>query len=182
MDSRDTRLAKLDALSSKFACILLATAGLVRLGLGHRITQRLDPEIFPYAVGQGALGIETSTDRHDILDIVRHADHRPSRWRGLAERAMLRTLQGGCSSPVGVYSTFVPNAEETETKGALRFYNGTLCLHVTVLDIDGKGEVSAHRESIVVDDEGAEKLGVEVAAILSKEGAQNLLAKHTGVS
>lgn len=117
-----------------------------------------------------------------MLDLARHADHKPSRWRGLAERSMLRTLQGGCSSPIGVYTSFVPNAEETESREALRFYSGTLCLHATVLDIDGKAEVSAHSESTIGDDEGAEKLGVEVAAILSKEGAQNLLAKHIEVS
>jgi len=58
---RDTRLAQLDAPSSRFSSSLLATVGLLQMGLGHRITHPLDTSIFPYAVGQGALGVEVST-------------------------------------------------------------------------------------------------------------------------
>ncbi|EGX97210.1 porphobilinogen deaminase [Cordyceps militaris CM01] len=161
----DTRLAKLDAPSSPFACILLATAGLARLGLKDRITQRLDPRIFPPAVGQGALGIEVSTDREDTVHLVRHADHKPSRWRCMAERAMLRSLQGGCSSPIGASSSWDPTTDNR------------LRLQATVLDIEGTTSIFAEAEGIVQDDEAAEQLGVAVADILFEKGAHQLLRK-----
>ncbi|KAK1972156.1 porphobilinogen deaminase [Colletotrichum sublineola] len=168
----DTRLAKLDAPSSQFSCILLATAGLMRLGLGHRITQRLDPATFPYAAGQGALGIEISTDRQDILQLVRHVDHRPSRWRGMAERAMLRSLQGGCSSPIGVCSTF----ESLESPSLDR---GKLHLQATVLDMAGTSGIFAEDVAVVQSDGEAEQLGVSVAKLLVEKGAQSLLRVTT---
>lgn len=163
--SRDTRLAKLNAPPSSYACIILATAGLARLGLKHRITQRLDPGIFPYAIGQGALGIEVSTDREDIMYLVRHADHKPSRWRCMAERAMLRSLQGGCSSPVGTFSFWDPSN------------HNRLCLQATVLDMEGTVRISADVENIVESDEAAEQLGFSVAELLCKKGAHQLLHK-----
>lgn len=103
---RDTRLAKLDAPDSKFSCILLATSGLSRLNLAHRITHRLTPDVFPYAVGQGALGVEIRDNSPEMTELVLAADHKPSRWRCMAERAMLRSLQGGCSSPIGVFTAW----------------------------------------------------------------------------
>ncbi len=157
---------------------MLATAGLVRLGLGHRITQRLEPSIFPYAVGQGALGIEVSEDRPDMLQLARHADHNPSRWRGLAERAMLRSLQGGCSSPIGVSSSFAPQVQDAPGSTNLQACAGKLRLEATVLDLEGKAEVSGQGESLVEDDQGAEQLGVTVAEILVQKGAQSLLVKQ----
>ncbi|KDN66007.1 putative 5-aminolevulinate synthase [Colletotrichum sublineola] len=182
MHVRDTRLAKLDAPSSQFSCILLATAGLMRLGLGHRITQRLDPATFPYAAGQGALGIEISTDRQDILQLVRHVDHRPSRWRGMAERAMLRSLQGGCSSPIGVCSTFeslevikTPGNEQQQEHKSPSLDRGKLHLQATVLDMAGTSGIFAEDVAVVQSDGEAEQLGVSVAKLLVEKGAQSLL-------
>ncbi|KAL3960442.1 hypothetical protein ACCO45_005559 [Purpureocillium lilacinum] len=174
----DTRLAKLDALSSPFSCILLATAGLVRLGLGHRITQRLDPRVFPYAVGQGALGLEISADRQDLLQLVRHADHKSSRWVGMAERAMLRTLQGGCSSPIGVWSSLEPFKESEPTKTQQGREGSSLRLRATVLHVDGTSEVFAESSGTVECDDDAEQLGISVANLLLDKGARTLLAKH----
>ena len=156
----------------------MATAGLTRLGLEHRITQRLDPTVFPYAIGQGALGIEVKEGSDDMLRIVRAADHAPSRWRSVAERAMLRSLQGGCSSPVGVFSSFVP----LEGIGAENVKNGsydigTLKLHGTVLDIEGIKSISAHESVTVQGDGEAEELGVSVARMLLQQGANSLLSK-----
>lgn len=174
---RDTRLAKLDAPGSQFSCILLATAGLVRLGLGHRITQRLDPNVFPYAVGQGALGIEVRTDSKDMQQLVRGVDHGPSRFRGLAERAMLRSLQGGCSSPIGVYSSFKSagsgNPGDSEGSG------GILSLHATVLDVEGKTGLSAEDSGPVSNDDEAERLGISVAKTLLDKGAKDLLVRES---
>ena len=176
--SRDTRLAKLDATSSPFSCILLATAGLVRLGLAHRITQRLHPSVFPYAVGQGALGIEVKTGRTDMLRLVGRADHKPSRWLGMAERAMLRTLQGGCSSPIGVWSSLEPLKQNELPDSTCAREGGNLRLRATVLHIDGTSEVSAADVGPVQCDEEAERLGVSVANMLLQKGARTLLAKH----
>nr|XP_036587176.1 Porphobilinogen deaminase [Colletotrichum truncatum]KAF6797907.1 Porphobilinogen deaminase [Colletotrichum truncatum] len=161
----DTRLRKLDAPSSQFSCILLATAGLLRLGLGHRITQRLNASTFPYAVGQGALGVEVSTDRQNIQQLVRHVDHLPSRWRGMAERAMLRSLQGGCSSPIGVCSTFEA-LMETETADTTEEFQqqlpsldrGKLHLQATILDMTGTTEIFAEDVAVVQCDIEAEQL------------------------
>ncbi|OQE34899.1 hypothetical protein PENCOP_c015G08974 [Penicillium coprophilum] len=175
----DTRLAKLDAPSSPFSCILLATAGLSRLGLEHRITQRLDPNVFPYAVGQGALGVELSTDRPDILQLVQHVDHKPSRWRGMAERAMLRTLQGGCSTPIGVCSSFEPVKEKESADKEKRGDSGTLRLQATVIDIEGKSVICAEDVRTVMCDDEAEQLGVSVANMLLEKGARDLLPKQS---
>ncbi|OGM39871.1 porphobilinogen deaminase [Aspergillus bombycis] len=178
----DTRLAKLDAPSSPFSCILLATAGLLRLGLGHRITHRLDTSIFPYAVGQGALGVEISTNRPDILELVRHVDHKPSRWRGIAERAMLRSLQGGCSSPIGVRSSLEPLKEENrlteDTRRGRDGSGGNLTLQAMVLHIEGTSEIVAEDAATVQCDEEAEKLGVSVANMLLRKGARTLMPKQ----
>ncbi|KAK4868787.1 hypothetical protein LT330_006989 [Penicillium expansum] len=172
----DTRLAKLDAPDSPFSCILLATAGLLRLGLGRRITQRLEPTVFPYAVGQGALGIELNTDRQDILHLVQHVDHKPSRWRGMAERAMLRSLQGGCSSSIGVWSSFEPLKGNVSTDAALD--SGTLHLRATVIHIEGTSEISSEDVSTVQSDEEAEQLGISVVNMLLDKGVRDLLPEQ----
>lgn len=172
----DTRLAKLDAPDSPFSCILLATAGLLRLGLGHRITQRLEPTVFPYAVGQGALGIELGANRQDILQLVQHVDHKPSRWRGMAERAMLRSLQGGCSSSIGVWSSFEPLKENDLADTALD--SGTLRLRATVIHIEGTSEISSEDVSTVQSDDDAEQLGISVASMLLSKGVRDLLPEH----
>ncbi|CAI7595303.1 unnamed protein product [Penicillium discolor] len=172
----DTRLAKLDAPDSPFSCILLATAGLLRLGLGHRITQRLEPTVFPYAVGQGALGIELNADRQDILQLVQHVDHKPSRWRGMAERAMLRSLQGGCSSSIGVWSSFEPlKGNDLVDKGT---DSGILRLRATVIHIEGTSEISSEDVSTVETDDDAEQLGISVANMLLSKGVRDLLPEH----
>ncbi|KAH6683667.1 porphobilinogen deaminase [Plectosphaerella plurivora] len=159
----DTRIAKLDAPDSPFACILLATAGLNRLNLSHRITQHLTPDEFPWAVGQGALGIEVvSEGQEDITTLALRADHVATRWMCLAERAMLRKLQGGCSSPVGVWTSM----EEGKVK-----------LRATVLNIEGTKDVVVEEEDVVEGDEGAEGLGERVAEGLLKKGARDLLEK-----
>ncbi len=91
----DTRLRKLD--EGQFDAILLAAAGLLRLGLESRITELLDPEVMCPAVGQGALAIETRAGD----SICRELDHAPTRIAVTAERALLRALGGGCQVPIG---------------------------------------------------------------------------------
>ena len=177
MRHSDTRLAKVDAADSPFSCILLATAGLVRLGLGHRITQRLDPDVFPYAVGQAALGLEVKKGSEDTLALVRAADHMPSRWCGLAERAMLRSLQGGCSSPIGVRSLWNPRGGEGQA--GCDSDGGVIRLNATVLNVEGTKEICARHEGHVSSDHEAERIGVLVAKSLLVQGAGNLLQKQS---
>lgn len=134
--------------------------------------------MFPYAVGQGALGIEVRAGHADVLRLVRGADHLPSRWRGLAERAMLRDLQGGCSSPIGVCSSFESSNEDEagDAEGEGRGGSGTLRLSATVLGVDGTTEVCAEDSAAVLSDDDAEQLGKSLAQLLLQKGASALLS------
>ena len=97
-----TRLEKLD--SGDFDCIILAAAGLKRLGFEARIHQIIPSEISLHAVGQGALGIECKSDNQDVLNLINVLNDVPTSKRCLAERAFLRELEGGCQVPIGVNS------------------------------------------------------------------------------
>ena len=98
----NSRLAKLDA--GEYDAILLAAAGLKRLGLQARITTLLPPEQSLPANGQGAVGIECRLDDDELLTLLAPLEHGPTRQRVLAERAMNRALQGGCQVPIGAYA------------------------------------------------------------------------------
>lgn len=100
----NTRLAKLDAVDSKFAGIILAQAGLVRMGWHDRISQVLEPSDLLYAVGQGALAVECRAGDDEILAMLRSLMCLTTTCRILAERSFLKTLGGGCSAPVAVQS------------------------------------------------------------------------------
>ena len=99
----DTRLRKLD--EGHYDAIVLAAAGLNRLGWGDRIQQLLDPSVMCPAVGQGALAIETRDDGGAGQLFAAKLDHAPTRARVLAERSLLATLEGGCQVPIGAYAT-----------------------------------------------------------------------------
>ncbi|MBI4890417.1 MAG: hydroxymethylbilane synthase [Acidobacteria bacterium] len=98
----DTRLRKLD--EGQFQAILLAGAGLRRLGWGHRITELLPADLMCPAVGQGALAIETRADSGDAFRICSQLDHAPTRAAVTAERAVLAALGGGCQVPIGAHA------------------------------------------------------------------------------
>jgi len=99
-----TRLEKLDA--GEYDCLILAAAGLGRLGLAERIHQLIDPSVSLHAVGQGALGIECRQGDEAVLDRIKVLEHLPTARRCLAERAFLRELEGGCQVPIGVNTHF----------------------------------------------------------------------------
>ncbi|KAH8385282.1 hypothetical protein KR200_003556 [Drosophila serrata] len=100
----NTRLAKLDAADSKFAGIILAQAGLVRMGWMSRISQVLEPTDLLYAVGQGALAVECRANDDQVLAMLQKLMCLNTTCRILAERSFLKTLGGGCSAPVAVWS------------------------------------------------------------------------------
>ncbi|KAI9036252.1 porphobilinogen deaminase [Aspergillus affinis] len=162
----DTRLRKLDDPNGPFSAIIVATAGLVRIDMAHRITKRLCPSEFPYAVGQGALGIEIREDDAQTLSIIQPIEDRLVRKICLAERSLLRTLQGGCSSPVAVHCT--PGAPESVASPRLK-------LEGMIIHPHGTKQVSASSSADVSNDEDAEALGATVARLLEEDGGRDLL-------
>ena len=161
----DTRLAKLDA-HEEWAAILLATAGLVRLGLGHRIGERLPPEVMLPAPGQGALAVTAREDDADALATAREAlHHRPTALVVSAERAFLRRLEGGCQVPVAALG-------ELLDQGA----TPTLRLRGRVVSLLGEQAAEGTASQPVSDEAGADALGVALAERLMGEGAAEILA------
>ena len=152
-----TRLEKLDA--GQFDCLILAAAGLGRLGLAARIHECLDPSISLHAVGQGALGIECRQGDEAMLDLIRVLEHRPTAERCLAERAFLRQLEGGCQVPIGVSSHFEADS---------------LVLTGMVASLDGQRLI---RDSVSGPRLDPEALGVELAERLRSQGAGEILAR-----
>jgi hydroxymethylbilane synthase len=101
----DTRLRRLD--EGETDALLVACAGLDRMGLGDRIAERLDPEIVPPAPGQGAIAIQVRSDDRRMVTVATAIDHRPTRQAVEAERTFLRASGGGCRSPIGALATIV---------------------------------------------------------------------------
>jgi hydroxymethylbilane synthase len=150
-----TRLEKLDA--GVYDCLILAAAGLTRLGLGDRIHELIDPSISLHAVGQGALGIECRAGDTAVLDTIAVLEHQPTARRCLAERAFLRSLEGGCQVPIGVNTHF--EADE-------------LVLTGMVASIDGQRLL---RESCRGPAGDPEAIGVALAGTLRSQGAGEIL-------
>jgi len=99
----DTRLRKLD--DGRYDAIVLAAAGLRRLGLDHRIAEIFDPSVMCPAVGQGALAVETRADNGPAFQIARDLEDLDTRTAVTAERAVLASLGGGCQAPMGAHAT-----------------------------------------------------------------------------
>jgi hydroxymethylbilane synthase len=99
----DTRLRKLD--EGQYDAIVLAAAGLRRLGWSERITEVLDPDVMCPAVGQGALAVETRQDGGEAQQVAARLDHSSTRIAVTAERGVLAALGGGCQVPIGAHAT-----------------------------------------------------------------------------
>jgi hydroxymethylbilane synthase len=150
----------LDAPEGPYSALILAKAGLVRLGMGDRITLDLTPPTLFYAVSQGALAIEVRSDDVEALELCERLTHRETQLKCLAERACLRVLEGGCSVPVGVAS---------------QLEGGVLSLSGCVTAIDGASHVEHKLEEKVENAEDAEKVGTNLAKILLDSGAKKIL-------
>ena len=150
-----TRLEKLDA--GDYDCLILAAAGLGRLGLAARIHQLIDPAISLHAVGQGALGIECRQGDQAVLETIKVLEHLPTARRCLAERAFLRALEGGCQVPIGVNS---------------RLEGESLVLTGMVASLDGQRLI---RDEVRGDQADPEPIGVALAEALRRQGATAIL-------
>ena len=151
----DTRLRKLD--EQNLDAIILAEAGLMRLGLGEQITEILDPDWMLPAVGQGAIGLECRSADAETKHLAKGLIDTSTMQRVLAERAMLAALGGGCLVPIGAVS---------------HVQDGILKLRGAVLSVDGKRRVVASHEGLA---ETPLAVGQELAGMLLDEGAGDFL-------
>ena len=152
-----TRLNKLD--DEQYDAIILASVGLKRLSLEHRITQYIGTDLMLPAVGQGAIGIESRTDDKQILDIISVLDDKKSRACIQAERAMNNALQGGCQVPIAGYC---------------RLNNDELTLQGLVGRVDGSKIIKQQITGFINE---AESLGEKLAKQLLNQGADLILTE-----
>jgi hydroxymethylbilane synthase len=156
----DTRLRKLK--EGQFDAIVLAAAGVKRLGLAENVTEYIAPEISLPAIGQGALGIECRVDDRELNDLISFFNHTDSRTCVMGERALLRRLEGGCQVPIACYG---------------QMKDGKLQLTGLVGSVDGKRII---KDAIEGAAEKAEKLGVTLAEKLLTRGADLILREVYG--
>ena len=154
----DTRLRKLE--EGQYKAIILASAGLKRLGLTKRVREILPAEIVCPAVGQGALGIECRSGDPEVRKVLEFLDDAPTRNACAAERALLRSLGGGCQVPIGAFAEPV---------------NGQLRLTAVVARPDGSLVLREQRSGA-----DPEKLGTTVGAALRQKGADRILQEVYG--
>ena len=153
----DTRLRKLD--SGEYDAVILASAGLRRLGLAQRISAPVEIEEMLPAVGQGALAIETRGDDEELINLLASLEDTPTRAACTAERALLRALGGGCQLPIAAHALI---------------RESVLRLHGMVAAINGETII---RDSVEGMPTEAEKLGGELALRLGEQGAESLIAR-----
>ncbi|KAI0600432.1 porphobilinogen deaminase [Biscogniauxia sp. FL1348] len=161
----DTRLRKLDADDGEYAVLILAAAGLLRMGQGARISQYLESRTegggMLHAVGQGGLGIEARADDQATLDLLKPLEDERAMLACEAERSVMRTLEGGCSVPIGVETTWLED--------------GKLRLTATVVSVEGTEAVDGEAVEAVQTREEAVEFGKRVAKQLTDNGAQKIL-------
>ena len=154
----DTRLRKLQ--NGEFDAIILAAAGVTRLGLTDAVRQYFEPAQMCPAAGQGALAIETRANDAATIEAVKFLDHPPTRAAVACERATLNQLGGGCQVPIGAYASPTQRG---------------LLLRAVVASPDGSSMIREEREG-----SDPEKLGVEVGRALLARGAQKILDEVYG--
>ncbi|MEE9515714.1 MAG: hydroxymethylbilane synthase [Candidatus Adiutricales bacterium] len=152
----ETRLSKI--VTENLDGVILAAAGLNRLGLAHKITQHLEPGVMLPAIGQGALGLETRMDDKVVLDIISFLDHRDTAVCVKAERAFLERLEGGCQVPIAALG--VLKKDRLQLTGLVADPDGRKCL----------------RDRLEAEPEEAEELGKSLAEKLLDRGADKILS------
>ncbi|MCJ1359419.1 MAG: porphobilinogen deaminase [Icmadophila ericetorum] len=175
-----TRLRKLDAEDGEFASLIMAAAGVERLGLGDRVSGYLSRKEGDWynAVGQGALGVEIREGDEKVGPIVKKLMEgsmgQRDLWECLAERSCLRTLEGGCSVPIGVETEWTDTSSEanghsSETRAS------TLLIHARVVSLEGDKTVTGSHQQVVASVEDADEAGWKMAQKLVEGGAAKIL-------
>jgi hydroxymethylbilane synthase len=166
----DSRLKKLE--SEGYDAILLAAAGLHRMGWTDRVSAFLTADACVPAVGQGALGIECRAGDGFLLDLLRRYQHEATARCVRAERSFLGSLQGGCQVPIGAYGRLTaPDASSVTAGGA----DAVIALTGIVGSPDGAELLRA-----TVSGTEPEALGIELARLLREQGADRILAEWRG--
>ncbi|KAL5612913.1 hypothetical protein BROUX41_004010 [Berkeleyomyces rouxiae] len=159
-----TRLRKLDDEAGPFTAIILAAAGLLRMDYGARIAQYLDSSSagMLHAVGQGAIGVEAREGDEVIARLLGAIQHEKTRLACTAERSVMRTLEGGCSVPIGVETSWVDGGDVLRVKA-------------TVVRADGSEAVDVDEKRAIQTVEEAHEFGNTLAKQLSSMGADRIL-------
>ncbi|MDO8673712.1 MAG: hydroxymethylbilane synthase, partial [Dehalococcoidia bacterium] len=153
----DTRLRK--AATDEYDAVVLAAAGIKRLGLGDRITQYIPTEICLPAVAQGAMAVEFRAGEGEMESLVALITHMPTQFAILAERAFLKRLEGGCSIPVGAHA---------------RIEAADLVIDGVVASVSGRRLVRARESG---KPEMAEEIGTRLADKILDMGGRSILAE-----
>jgi hydroxymethylbilane synthase len=156
----NTRLRKLR--EEGYAGMLLAFAGIKRLGMADKVTEILEPERILPAVGQGIIAVEAREDDEEIIELLQSFNDSGSESAALAERAFMRQLQGGCQVPIGVYTSF---AKKTLTG--------------MVASLDGENLI---RDFVELDENNLERSGTALAEKLLSFGADKILDEIRAIS
>jgi hydroxymethylbilane synthase len=151
----DTRLRKVE--SGEYEAVMVAKAGLDRLGLSQRISEILSPDVCMPAVGQGAIALECRLKDTEAADLLAPLDDAETRTAIIAERALLSALHGGCQVPLGAWA---------------RIERGELVLEACVCSVDGSQYI---KQRATAPAEQAAQLGEHMARVLVEAGAQSIL-------
>lgn len=201
-----TRLNKLDKADSEYSAIILAVAGLVRLGMEKRVTTYLSKDNggMLHSVGQGALGIETRKNDARVQELLSKIGCQRTMKQILVERSLMRTLEGGCSVPIGVETEWVPKknfstegsaigiqpAEDYHKLSGVATTSSTnptepqtddaeltdeLIMHAIVVSLDGQEAAEIETRKIIGSVEDADQFGWEAARLLVEKGADKIL-------
>ncbi|MEW2326537.1 hydroxymethylbilane synthase [Micromonospora chersina] len=173
----DTRLGRVLGPDADLDAVVLARAGLARLGRTDVITETLDPMLMLPAPAQGALAVECRIDDQDLVELLGVLDHAPSRAAVVAERALLATLEAGCSAPVAAYAVIAegePTSSLAGGEGGDEIY-----LRGAVISPDGTRDIRLSRTGTPAD---AAEIGKALAAELLELGADSILGQegHAG--
>jgi hydroxymethylbilane synthase len=158
-----TRVAKLD--EGQYDALLLAHAGLLRLGLDARVAEVIEPDVIVPAVGQGALAVEARAGDSRVASLVQRLDDHPTRLATCSERVFLARLDGGCQTPIGALATW---AEDVMTLVGI------------VADLQGTRVVRGTVQAIARTESEAAAAGVSLADRLLQQGAAEILADVRG--
>jgi len=156
----DTRLRKLE--SGQFEALILASAGLRRLGLSHRITQMLSTDLSLPAIGQGVLGLEVRKSDHVVRDLLGFLNHRETELTVRAERAFLKELEGGCQVPLAGYAKL--DGDRLELEGMVAELDGSVLI----------------RDKLFGPKEKPEEFGVHLAKKILASGGAKILQRISG--